>query len=417
MGKAANKVLIIGGGVAGLSAACELALLNVDVDLVEKTDFLGGHGIQFACKATDKCVACGACVVEEKLTNVVQSPKITISPGTTVQKVTKADRFSALLHRRPEYITPQKCTGCRICYDRCPSDGAIIRGFSKNNTPLYAVREEKCLHFKDNSCTLCEELCPEGAIKLNAKATEVVTDADAIIVATGFKPFNPENKPYGYKIFKNVITNLDLERMLRQESRITRPSDNQEPKKIAFVQCVGSRDSSLNHLWCSKVCCGSALRMARLIKARQPETEITFFYIDVQTFGKDFQSFYDDVQKEVCMIRTIPGEIFKAAQDNLQVNYYEAKTGTSLQENFEMVVLSIGITPPGDTKNLAGLFNLNLADYGFMGTADGNGSATANGVFAVGTVLGPMGIDETIAHAGHIAWETFKYLESQINYK
>ena len=108
MDTAANKVLIIGGGVAGLSAACELSLLNVDVDLVEKTDFLGGHGIQFACKATDKCVACGACVVEEKLNNVVQSPKITISPGTTVQKVTKADRFSVTLHRRPEYIDPPK---------------------------------------------------------------------------------------------------------------------------------------------------------------------------------------------------------------------------------------------------------------------------------------------------------------------
>jgi heterodisulfide reductase subunit A len=408
----ADKVLIIGGGVAGLSAALELAHLYVGVDLVEKTDFLGGHGIQFACKATDKCVACGACVVEEKLKNVVQNPKINISPGTTVQKVTKADRFTVTLHRRPEYIDPKKCTGCRICYDRCPSDGAIIRGFSKNNTPLYAIRGEKCLHFKDSSCTLCEELCPEGAIKLNAKATEYFTEADAIIVATGFKPFNPENKPYGYKIFKNVITNLDLERMLRQQSRVRRPSDSQVPKSIAFVQCVGSRDSSLNHLWCSKVCCGSALRMARLIKARHSETEITFFYIDIQTFGKDFQSFYEGVQKDVRMVRAIPGEIFKAGKDNLQVNYYKAKTGTSYQENFDMVVLSIGIKPHGDTKNLAGLFNLDLAGSGFVGIPDRNGSAADNGIFSTGTVLGPMGIDETVAHAVFTAWKTLKYLES-----
>lgn len=411
----ADKVLIIGGGVAGLSAALELAHIDVDVDLVEKRDFLGGHGIQFACKATDKCVACGACVVEEKLKNVVQNPKINISPGTTVRKVTKAGRISALLHRRPEYIDPKKCTGCRICYDQCPSDGAVIRGFSKSNTPLYAIRAEKCLHFKDNSCTLCQELCPEGAVNLKAQATEYFTAADAIIVATGFKPFNPASKPYGYKTFKNVITTLDLERMLRQQSRVHRPSDNQAPKNIAFVQCVGSRDSSLKHLWCSKVCCGSALRMAGLIKARQPETEITFFYIDVQSFGKDFQGFYDGVQKDVRMIRSIPGEIFKTAQGNLQVNYYEAQTGTPHQENFDMIVLSIGITPRDDTQSLARLFNLDLADSGFIGIADGNGSAADNGIFSAGTVLGPMGIDETIAHAGHIAWETLKYLESKIN--
>ena len=411
MDTAGDKVLIIGGGVAGLSAALELAHLNIGVDLAEKTDFLGGHGIQLACKATDACVACGACVVEEKLKNAAQNPKINISPGTTVQQVTKADRFSALLHRRPEYIDPQKCTGCRICYDQCPSDGAVIRGFSKNNSPPYAIREAKCLHFKDNSCTLCEELCPEEAIKLNAEATEHFAEVDAIIVATGFTPFNPANKPYGYKMFENVITNLDLERMLRQQSRVHRPSDSQAPKNIAFVQCVGSRDSSLKHLWCSKVCCGSALRMARLIKARHPETEITFFYIDVQSFGKDFTSFYEGVQKDVRMMRAIPGEIFKAAQDNLQVNYYEAKTGTSHQENFDMVVLSIGIMPPGNTKYLAGLFDLDLADSGFVGIAAGNVAAADNGIFSTGTVLGPMGIAETVAHAGHIAWETLKYIE------
>ena len=142
--------------------------------------------------------------------------------------------------------------------------------------------------------------------------------------------------------------------MLRQQTRVKRPSDNLAPKSIAFVQCVGSRDSSLNHLWCSKVCCGSALRMAKLIKARHPETQITFFYIDVQSFGKDFHSFYDGVQKDVRMIRAIPGEIFKPTQDHLQVNYYEAKTGTPHQENFDMVVLSVGITPGGDTQYLAG---------------------------------------------------------------
>lgn len=415
MDKAAKKVLVIGGGVAGLAAAYELALLNVGVELVEKTDFLGGHGIRFACKATDKCVECGACLVEEKLKNVVQNPKIIVSLGTTLEQVTTFEPFSVTLHRRPAYIDPQKCTGCRICFERCPLDGAVARGFSILNVPLYAINKEKCLYFKDKSCRECEILCPEGAIKLDEKGSTYITVADAIIVAVGFHTFNPQNTPYGFTLFKNVISNLDLERMLRRHSQVNRPSDNQTPKRIAFVQCVGSRDSSLNHLWCSKVCCGSALRLARLIKTRQPETEIIFFYIDVQTFGRDFQSFYQDVQKDVRLVRAMPGEIFPAEQDRLRVNYYAAATGESLEENFDMVVLSVGMEPAGDTKYLAGLFNLEIADSGFIRSTGRKEVAYANGIFSTGAVLGPMGIAETIAHAGYTAFETLKYLEKKNN--
>jgi len=409
----ADKVLIIGGGVAGLSAALELAHMDVGVDLVEKTDFLGGHGIQFACKATDKCVACGACVVEEKLKNVVRNPKINILPGTTVQKVIKADRFTVTLHYRPEYIDPQKCTGCRICYERCPSDGAVARGFSIHNVPLYAINKEKCLYFKDKSCRECESLCPEGAIKLDEKESTYTTVADAIIVAVGFHTFNPQNTPYGYNIFQNVITNLDLERMLRREGIVKRPSDHRTPQKIAFVQCVGSRNSILNHLWCSKVCCGSALRMARRIKDRQTEIQITVFYIDVQTFGRDFQNFYQDVQKAVRLVRALPGEIFPAEQNRLRLNYYAAASGKSLGEDFDMVVLSVGMEPAEDTKYLAGLFNLEIAASGFIPSTGHKEVLPANGIFPTGAVTGPMGIAETIAQAGCTAFETLTYLEKK----
>ena len=413
MDKAAQKVLVIGGGVAGLAAAYELALLNVGVELVEKADFLGGHGIQFACKAAGKCVTCGACVVEEKLEHVVQNPKIKVSLGTTLEHVTTSRPFSVRLHRRSAYIDPQKCTGCRICFERCPLDGAVARGFSIHNVPLYAINKEKCLYFKDKSCRECEILCPEGAIKLDKKESTYTTVADAIIVAVGFHTFNPQNTPYGYNIFQNVITNLDLERMLRREGIVKRPSDHRAPQKIAFVQCVGSRDSSLNHLWCSKVCCGSALRMARRIKTRQPETEITFFYIDVQTFGRDFQNFYQGVQKDVRRVRAIPGEIFPAKQDRLRVNYYAAAVGKSLEEDFDMVVLSVGMEPAEDTKYLAGLFNLEIADSGFIRSTGHKEVPCPNGIFSTGAVLGPMGIAETIAHAGSTAFETLTYLESK----
>lgn len=398
-----KNVLVLGGGVAGLSAALELARLGIGVDLVEKTSFLGGHAIQFSCKATDKCVKCGACVVEEKLEDVVQNPNIRLFLGTHVKKVEKADRFSVTLQRTSEYIAPQKCTGCGVCFEKCPAEGAIMRGFSKSNLPFYAICEEKCLFLKDKSCALCQEICPEKAIRLDKTSPSYSCETDAIIVATGFKAFSPESKPYGYSIFDNVITNLEMEQMLRQESIASRPSDGKEARKIAFIQCVGSRDAKLKHLWCSKICCGSALRMARLVKTRQPEANIAFFYMDVQTFGRDFQSFYKNIQNDVRMIRAIPGDIFKTEDDRLRVSFFDNTAQDSMEECFDLVVLSIGVTPGEDTKKLATLLDLEIGSSGFI-------SASENGIFMAGTTQGPMSIAETVADAGKAACGSLKYL-------
>jgi len=407
-----KSVLIVGGGVAGLSVALDLARFDIGVEIIEKSDFLGGHAIGFSCKATDRCVKCGACMVEEKLKCVIENPKIKYFLDSNIKKVTNFKRFSVSLEKGPEYIDPQRCTGCGACFDKCPSKGAITRGFSKNNIPFYAISKEKCINIEDKSCAICQDICPEGAIILDKKETEFNTKADAIIVATGFTPFNPERKPYGYKLFKNVVTNLDLERMLRQESRAIRPSDNSQPNKIAFIQCVGSRDAKLNHLWCSKVCCGSALRMARLIKARQPETEITFFYIDIQTFGKDFENFYKDVKEDVRMIRAIPGDILKTKDDSLRLTFADNTIHETVEEIFDLVVLSIGLTPCKGTQNVAKLLNIESADTRFCNTSGESGLTSKDGIFTAGTAIGPMSISETVANAGSTAWQTLKYINS-----
>ncbi len=405
-----KNVLIIGGGVAGLSAAVELANLGIPVELVEKSDFLGGHAIGYACKAINNtCVKCSACMVEEKLQSAVSHSNIKILTGSQVQSISKNDRFSASIRQEPLYIDFQKCTNCGLCLDRCPIDRAILQGFSKNNHPFYAVNKERCLYFKDQSCTICKDECPETAIDLEKKASEHTIEADAVLIATGFQPFNPKDKPYGYGRFKNVVTGLELERMLKQSGRVKKQSENKLFQKIAFIQCVGSRDVKLNHLWCSKVCCGSALRMARLIKERQPETEITFFYMDVQTFGKDFEQFYKEVQENIRMIRAIPGDFYEMDDQRLKVNFVDNPTHETTEEIFDLVVLSVGITPIENIGTLSRMFKIEPDEFGFLKTDDKEISVSKTGVFTAGTVQGPMSISETIAGAQSAVWKILKY--------
>ena len=406
----ANKVLVIGGGVAGLAVASDLADLDIDVEIVEQSDFPGGHAIQYTCKATDQCVKCGACMVEEKLDRVVQNPKIKLMAGARVQEVSKSKDFSVTLLKKPVFIDPEKCSNCGLCFEKCPENGAVTKGFSKNHTPFYAISSEKCLYLKDQSCTVCREACPEGAIDLDAGETTEPTHANAVILATGFTPFNPVSKPYGYGKFENVITNLEMERMLRTDGRALKPSNGVEAGSIAFIQCVGSRDAKLNHLWCSKVCCGSALRMAGLVKARQPEIQVTFFYMDVQTFGRDFDEFYAKIRKDVRLIRAIPGDIYPAVNDQLRVTFLDNTSSETFQEEFDLVVLSVGMTPCQGIQETTETLKLQLAETGFVEQADKGGLTSEKGIFTAGSVTGPMSIPESIASAGKTAFEVAKYL-------
>ncbi|OGP62292.1 MAG: hypothetical protein A2V65_05105, partial [Deltaproteobacteria bacterium RBG_13_49_15] len=335
-----EKVLIVGGGTAGLTAALELANSDIRIDVVDRSDFLGGHAVRLSCKAVSGCVKCGACIVEEKLDQARRHPRIRLMPGTQIRSISRNRRFNAELRHKPVFIDPVKCNACGVCMDTCPVEGGVFRGSSKHHVPFYAISEKACIYLKDRSCRKCEKACPQKAICLDLAETMEPVEADAVILAYGFSPFCPENKPYGYGIFKNVITSLELETMVRGKGRVTLPLDGREPGSIAFIQCVGSRDAKLHHLWCSKYCCGFALRMADLIKARQPLSEITLFYIDIQTFGNDFGSFYDRIREKIRMIRIIPGDIYPSQGDQLKVTYFDNAIAETVQEEFDLVVLS-----------------------------------------------------------------------------
>jgi heterodisulfide reductase subunit A2 len=335
-------VLVVGGGIAGLTAAHELAKLGIEVELVEKKPFLGGHAIEFTCKAAESCAKCGACMAEEKLHNVISNEKIRTFTGSNINKISKTTRFN---------------------------------------------------------------------YNIQSGATGHSSAADAVIVATGFDVYNPVKKPYGYGLFKNVITNLELEKMLRKSGNAVKPSDGMPPDKIAFIQCVGSRDSKLGHLWCSKVCCAASLRMARLIKVKRPETSITFFYIDIQGSGNNFDELYRRAKEAFSMIRAIPGDIYKSEKNQLKVTYYDSRSRANIEDIYDMVVLSVAIIPGSGTKEISEMLGISPCDTGFAGSCDKEGIQNAGGVFFAGTAGGPLSIAESITHAGKAAWDAAKYIK------
>jgi heterodisulfide reductase subunit A len=307
-------------------------------------------------------------------------------------------------------VNADQCDGCGICFQKCPVPGAILQGRAPRVGPYVAIRRDLCRYFDDAACTLCRDACPQGAIRLSDGAQSGRLETDALLVATGFTPHNPSPKPYGYGRFQNVVTSLDAERMLRDQPVMLRPSDGRPAKRIAFVQCVGSRDTQLGHPWCSKICCGSSLRMARLIQSRQKDARITFFYIDVQTFGKDFQCFYGNARENIEMIRAIPGDVMRTGTDELEVIYFSPETNTSTEALFDVVVLSVGLLPSGDNERMARMLDWPLAQSGFMPHHASERHPAPAGIFTAGSAIGPMTIAESMSSAQKAVFDMVRYL-------
>lgn len=407
-----KHVTVIGGGVAGLTATDLLAGWGVHVSLIEKTPFLGGHAIQLNCKATDACVKCGACMAEDRLLRATRHPNVEIHTGAQIESVRGQAPCQIDYRIHSPLVNADRCNGCGICFRKCPVPGAILQGRAPRVGPYVAIRRDLCRYFDNAACTLCRDACPQGAIRLSARSQSGRLETDALLVATGFSPYNPSEKPYGYGKFQNVITSLDAERLLREQPVMLRPSDGRPAGRIAFVQCVGSRDARLGHPWCSKICCGSSLRMARLIQSRQKDAQITFFYIDVQTFGKDFACFYHNARENITMIRAIPGDIMRTGTDELEVIYFSPETNTSTEALFDVVVLSVGLLPSGDNERMAHVLDWTLEESGFLPPHGSDRRPAPAGIFTAGTAMGPMTIAESVGSAEKTAFDMIRYLKS-----
>jgi heterodisulfide reductase subunit A len=405
-----NRALIIGSGISGICAALTLSNAGIRVDIVESSDFPGGQAVRLSCKAVERCVGCGACTIEEKLDQIRYAPGVRLMPGTRIKSIQKEIGFKAVLSHKPVFIDPDKCNACGVCLENCPVHGGVLQGSSRHHTPFYAISEKACTFLKDRSCRICEKECPQGAIHLEATETREVVEADALILACGFSTFNPESKPYGYGTFKNILTSVELEEMMRKMGRISLPWNGTDPGRLAFIQCVGSRDEKIHHLWCSEYCCGFALRMADLITSRQPGVELTIFYIDFQTVGNNFESFLKKMNEKIRMIRIIPGDIYPGDQDRVKVTYLDTHTAESIQEEFDLVVLSVGMNPRKEVREMISSFGINPKGNGFI-DSEISQQGSSMGIFFAGSITGPMTLSESMASAEKCAWEVLNYLK------
>ncbi len=343
----------------------------------------------------------------------------------------EAGDFHVTLIRKPRYIVEDKCTGCGTCAEYCPvqypdsynqeiSDNKAVHIYFSQAIPLIAYIDESCLYLKEKKCRICEGVCQNDAIDLNQKAEKMDVTVGAILLSPGYEPFDPKIRgDYGYGTYANVVTSLDFERLLcatgPYEGEILRASDKKHPHNIAWIQCVGSRRVTPGHnSYCSAVCCTYTQKQVILAKDHDADARCTIFHNDIRSYGKDFEPYFkrtEDlpgvrfIRSYVSVVREIP------ETGNVVVRYATTDEGVK-EEEFDMVVLSIGLNPPADSGRLSETFGIDLNDHGFSRAAATNPMATTRpGIFVSGAFQGPMDIPESVFTASGAGSQCGEFLD------
>jgi heterodisulfide reductase subunit A len=425
----AKAGLVIGGGIAGIQAALDLADQGFKVYLVEKTPSIGGKMAKL--DKTFPTMDCAACIMTPKMVDAGRHPNIEMLTYSEVKEVSRSGKnFKVKILKKPRYVDETKCTGCGICSQHCPVEvtnefdegvgvrKAIYVPFPQAVPLIYAIDKDSCI-----DCGLCEKVCQAQAINHQQEPEEIELEVGAIIVTTGFELFDARKKEeYGYGVYDNVITGLALERLLSASGptggHVIRPSDGKMPKKIAFVQCVGSRDEKSGNLYCSRVCCMYATKEAQLIKEHVHGADVTIYYMDIRAFGKGFEEFYQRAKKEF-KLKYVKGRVAEILEDPLTKNLFiraeNVESGEPVEEEVDMVVLSTGLVP-AVTNDLKKILPIQIADDGFFVTANpkvDSVTTSMEGVFTAGVAEGPKDIPDTVAQASAAAMKASILLKEE----
>ena len=421
-----KRALVIGGGIAGIQTALDIADAGYHVDIVEKSPSIGGRMSQL--DKTFPTLDCSACILTPKMVEAAAHENITIHTYSEVEKVSGfVGSFTVDIRKKARSVDMSKCTGCGVCQEKCPSKktanefnrglnnrSAIYTPFAQAIPNVPVIDRESCTKFKTGKCGVCSKVCQAGAIDYEQK-DEILTETyGAIVVATGFDTIDlAKYGEYAYGQSKDVVTSLELERIMNAagptKGHLERLSDGKAPKEIVFIQCVGSRCSDdRGKPYCSKICCMYTAKHAMLIRDKYPDVNVTVFYIDVRTPGKNFDEFYRRAVEDYG-VNYIKGQVGKVAPQpdgSLLVQGVDLLDNHQILKKADMVVLATAIEPNKDVRKIATMLTASIDTNNFLTEAHPKlrpvESPTA-GVFLSGVCQGPKDIPETVAQAGAAA--------------
>ena len=428
-----GSVLVIGGSIAGVQAALDLADSGFYVHLVEMTAGIGGVMSQL--DKTFPTNDCSACILSPKLVECGRHLNINLLTLSELTEISgEPGNFSVKVRQQPRYVDMNKCIACGECAAKCPKkvDDAFNMGMDKRKAvylkypqtvPLkYAIDADNCIWLKKpGKCGACAKVCPADAINFDDSETIHELQVGAVLMSPGFQPYNPEKLDFtGFGRLANVVTSMQFERLLSPSGPCTghmqRPSDSKEPKSIAWLQCVGSRDENRAcNSYCSSVCCMYAIKQAVIAKEHAAgPLDASIYYMDMRTHGKGFEGYYERAKEEgVAFRRSRVHSITPADNDNLLVQYAD-EAGNLTSEEVELVVLSVGLEMSDKSKELAALLDVELDNDNFIKTDPFTPVATSRpGVFVCGAAAEPKDIPQSVVEASAAALEVEKLLAKQ----
>ena len=426
-----GSVAVVGGGIAGIQAALDLADSGFKTYLIESRPSIGGVMSQL--DKTFPTNDCAMCILSPKLVETARHPNIELISYSDVKSISgKAGDFKVKVVKKARYVDETKCTGCGSCTEKCPSKvpdeynagmskrKSIYIPFAQAIPRVATIDAAHCLYLTKGKCGVCKKVCGPKAVDYEQKDKEIELNVGSVILATGFKPFDPSIlKNYRFD-HPDVITSLQFERLLSAsgptQGHVTKQSDGKVPKNIAFIQCVGSRNPRIDRKHCSSVCCMYATKESIIAKEHDPELNITIFHIDIRAYGKNFEEFYNRAQREygIKYINSRPPEVVVGANNVLSLKYEDFNTGGLKSQDFDLVVLSIGLDPADSTRELAQSSGISLDDFGNIATSiEKPVESSVAGIYVCGVAQGPKDIPDTVAQASAAASKAAALLSSE----